>query len=247
LYLILLLLGLNFSFIDVIIDQSVVFLLRIIRLLEQYSFAPVRVYLSGTLLWLFYGLIILICIVFIEKHFKYLKFLYLYILAIVFYFMFSAESNKKELFVNASNRAYVISVIDNNEQVIVSNNYNSASYLLGSYALSKSVSCTDSLSINSSYKNAFFNISGEFIQLFDQTLLLISDQKLNLKASDSVDVLFMQKYRADVSSLKSIFTPKLVLLDASISNKNRLKLMKSWQNIQVDVIDLKLQAYVQSY
>jgi competence protein ComEC len=247
LYLILMLLGLNFSLIDVIIDQSVVFLLRIIKLLEQYSFAPVKVYLPGTLLWLLYGLLVLICIVFVEKHFKYLKFLYLYILTIVFYFMFSAESNEKELFVNASNRAYVISVIENNEQVLVSNNYNSASYLLGSYTLSKKVSCTDSLSINSIYKNEFFNLTEGLVQFCDQTILLISDQKLNMEANESVDILFMQKYRADVNSLKSIFTPKLVLLDASISNNNRLKLMESWQNIQVEVIDLKLQAYVQSY
>lgn len=247
LYLILLLLGLNFSLSDVIIDESVVLLLRMIRLLEQYSFAPVQIYLSGTLLVLLYGLLILICIVFVEKHLKFLKFFYLYILSISFYVMFSAESNKKELFVNASTTGYVISVIENNEQVLVSNNYTSASYLLGSYSLGNGVRCSDSLSINSIYKNAFFNISEGFIQLFDQTFLLISDQKLNIDSTVSVDVLFMQKYRVDVSRLKSVFTPKLVLLDASISNNHRLKLIKSWQDIQVDVIDLKLQAYVQSY
>ena len=247
LYMVLLITGFNFNLFDVFIDQSVDFLLSILSFLERYSFSPLPLYISTTGLLFMYGLLLLICIVFIEKNFKYLKFLYVYILTIVFCFMFSGDSAKKELFINASNQAYVISVIANNEQVLISNDYKSVSFLLGSYSIRNSVVCSDSLNSNSIYSNGFVNVSKELIQLFDDELLIISAQSLNMDAIDSVDLLLMQKYRSDIVALNRVFTPKVVLLDAGMSNKNRLKLKLLWQDLNVEIVDLKTTAYVKSY
>ena len=247
LYMVLLITGFNFNLFDVFIDQSVDFLLSILSFLERYSFSPLPLYISTTGLLFMYGLLLLICIVFIEKNFKYLKFLYVYILTIVFCFMFSGDSAKKELFINASNQAYVISVIANNEQVLISNDYKSVSFLLGSYSIRNSVVCSDSLNSNSIYSNGFVNISKELIQLFDDKLLIISEQSLNMEAIESVDLLLMQKYRTDIVALNRVFTPKLVLLDAGMSNKNRLKLKLLWQDLNVEIVDLKTTAYVKAY
>jgi len=161
--------------------------------------------------------------------------------------MFSGDSAKKELFINASNQAYVISVIANNEQVLISNDYKSVSFLLGSYSIRNSVVCSDSLNSNSIYSNGFVNVSKELIQLFDDELLIISAQSLNMDAIDSVDLLLMQKYRSDIVALNRVFTPKVVLLDAGMSNKNRLKLKLLWQDLNVEIVDLKTTAYVKSY
>ena len=247
LYMVLLITGFNFNLFDVFIDQSVDFLLSILSFLERYSFSPLPLYISTTGLLFMYGLLLLICIVFIEKNFKYLKFLYVYILTIVFCFMFSGDSAKKELFINASNQAYVISVIANNEQVLISNDYKTVSFLLGSYSIRNSVVCSDSLNSNSIYSNGFVNVSKELIQLFDDELLIISAQSLNMDAIDSVDLLLMQKYRSDIVALNRVFTPKVVLLDAGMSNKNRLKLKLLWQDLNVEIVDLKTTAYVKSY
>ena len=247
LYMVLLITGFNFNLFDVFIDQSVDFLLSILSFLERYSFSPLPLYISTTGLLFMYGLLLLICIVFIEKNFKYLKFLYVYILTIVFCFMFSGDSAKKELFINASNQAYVISVIANNEQVLISNDYKSVSFLLGSYSIRNSVVCSDSLNSNSIYSNGFVNVSKELIQLFDDELLIISAQSLNMDAIDSVDLLLMQKYRSDIVALNRVFTPKVVLLDAGMSNKNRLKLKLLWQDLNVEIVDLKTTAYVKAY
>ena len=247
LYIVLLITGLNFKLFDVLIDQSVDFLLSILSFLERYSFSPLPLYISTTGLLFMYGLLLLICIVFIEKNFKYLKFLYVYILTIVFCFMFSGDSAKKELFINASNQAYAISVIANNEQVLISNDYKTVSFLLGSYSIRNSVVCSDSLNSNSIYSNGFVNVSKELIQLFDDELLIISAQSLNMDAIDSVDLLLMQKYRSDIVALNRVFTPKVVLLDAGMSNKNRLKLKLLWQDLNVEIVDLKTTAYVKAY
>ena len=247
LYMVLLITGFNFNLFDVFIDQSVDFLLSILSFLERYSFSPLPLYISTTGLLFMYGLLLLICIVFIEKNFKYLKFLYVYILTIVFCFMFSGDSAKKELFINASNQAYVISVIANNEQVLISNDYKTVSFLLGSYSIRNRVVCIDSLNSNSIYSNGFVNVSKELIQLFDERLFVISSQSLNMDAIDSVDLLLMQKYRSDIVALNRVFTPKVVLLDAGMSNKNRLKLKLLWQDLNVEIVDLKTTAYVKAY
>ena len=126
---------------------------------------------------------------------------------------------KKELFINASNQAYVISVIANNEQVLISNDYKSVYFLLGSYSILNRVVFSDSLNSNSIYSNGFVNVSKELIQLFDDKLLIISKESLNMDAIDSVDLLLMKKYRTDIVALNPVFRPKVVLLDAGMSNK----------------------------
>ena len=148
---------------------------------------------------------------------------------------------------NASTHGYIVSIVANNEQVLISNKYDAASYLLGSYSLSNGVRCIDSLNIKSVYRNEFCNLSQGIVQLFDEQFILVSDEKLNVDTHEFVDLLLMQKYRTDVSSLNQVFAPKVVLLDAAISNRNRLKLKKQWQDLNVELIDLKTHAYVKSY
>lgn len=247
LYLVLLIIGVNYSFIDWIIDKSTEFILLILAILELYSFAPIQLYISKISLVLSYGLLLLLCVVLLEKNYRYLKFLYVYLFCFVLYSMFGTNVTKRELFVNASSSAYVISVISNNEQVLVSDNYITASYLLGSYSLENNIICIDSLSIDSENLNEFSSLSNNNLKFFMHSLIFISNEKLNLKYRDSLDILFMHNYRNDVLKIQSIFSPNVVLLDASISNKNRILLMKQWQDLNVNVVDLKSEAFVRTY
>lgn len=247
LYLALLVIDLNFNCFDVIIDVFVQFVLKILMILEKYSFAPLQVYISKSMLIASYGLLILVCIVFLEKHFSYLKFLYVYIVFFVLHLMFGKGSPKKELFVNGSSRAYVISVLANKEQVLISNNYESSSYLLGDYAMVNNVVCIDSLSPNTYYRNEFCFLSQNQFQFFDEQLLFLSDEKLNLNSHNSIEVLFMNKYRNDLKDLKKVFSPKVVLINPSISTNKRYELKRYWKDLNVEVIDLKVEAFVRTY
>tara|TARA_B100000780_G_C20934559_1_gene372598 strand:- start:169 stop:654 length:486 start_codon:yes stop_codon:yes gene_type:complete len=161
--------------------------------------------------------------------------------------MSGTNVTKRELFVNASSNAYLISVISNNEQVLVSDNYNAASYLLGNYSLENNIICIDSLRIDSQNLNEFSSLSNNNLKFFKHSLIFISSEKLNLNYRDSLDILFMHNYRNDVLQIQSIFSPNVVLLDASISNKNRILLMKQWQDLNVNVVDLKSEAFVRTY
>ena len=161
--------------------------------------------------------------------------------------MLNESSSKKELFVNASTHDYIVFIVANNEQVLISNKHDAASYFLGSYSLSNGVRCIDSLNIKSVYRNEFCNISQGIIQLFDEQFILVSDEKLNIDTYESVDLLLMQKFRTDVTSLNRVFTPKVVLLDAAMSNRNRFKLKKQLQDLNVELIDLKTHVDLKSY
>lgn len=247
LYLVLLIMGVNYSFIDCIIDKSTEFILLILAILERYSFAPFQLYISKKYLVFSYGLLLLLCVVLLEKNYRYLKFLYVYLLCFVLYSMSGTNVTKRELFVNASSNAYLISVISNNEQVLVSDNYNAASYLLGNYSLENNIICIDSLRIDSQNLNEFSSLSNNNLKFFKHSLIFISSEKLNLNYRDSLDILFMHNYRNDVLQIQSIFSPNVVLLDASISNKNRIQLMKQWQDLNVNVVDLKSEAFVRTY
>lgn len=247
LYLVLLIMGVNYSFIDCIIDKSTEFILLILAILERYSFAPFQLYISKKYLVFSYGLLLLLCVVLLEKNYRYLKFLYVYLLCFVLYSMSGTNVTKRELFVNASSNAYLISVISNNEQVLVSDNYNAASYLLGNYSLENNIICIDSLRIDSQNLNEFSSLSNNNLKFFKHSLIFISSEKLNLNYRDSLDILFMHNYRNDVLQIQSIFSPNVVLLDASISNKNRILLMKQWQDLNVNVVDLKSEAFVRTY
>ena len=247
LYLVLLVLGLNFSVFDLIVNQSFDFLLMLITFLEKYSFAPASIYLSGIQTIQFYGLLILCCIVFLEGKFKYLKFLYAYTIVMSLYMLISVNPIKKELFINASSQAYVLSVIANNEQVVISNKHSSSSYLLGSYAMKNGIECVDSITINTIFKNEFCSLSDSRFLFFDKDLLFLSSEKLNADFRDTVSFVFMANFREDVETINQLFSPSIVLLNASISNKNRLKLLHQWEDLKVEVVDLRAAAYVHSY
>ena len=247
LYLFLVLTSCNFTFFDVLIDQTVSLVLYVIKLLEAHSFAPINIYLSLEYVFFLYGLLVLVCFVFLEKHFKYLKLLYCYSLFLTVYIMIYSKPNRLELFVNASAQGYVISVTANMEQVLISNNFKASAYLLGDYSLANGIVCKDSLAENSIYENEFCFVSKNLIQIFKEKLVLVSDGKLNYQFRLPADLVFLKSYREDLKGIKAMFSTKVLLLHAKISKTNRLKLKSECQELKIPVIDLSSEVYVRRY
>ena len=247
LYLILILIKLNFMCFDVLVDHTVSLILFIIKLLDANSFAPIPIYLSLEYLFLLYGLLILMCVVFLEKHYKYLKFFYCYCLFLLVFILFSSKPNKLELYVNASSQGYVISILANKEQVLISNNHQATTYLLGEYSLANGTECKDSINDFSTYQNEFCSVSKDLIQLFNEKLVVLSNAKLNSKSRHPVDLIFLKSYRSDLKEVMTVFSPKTLLLDAVMSKRNRQKLKLQCQELGIPVVDLSSEVYVKNY
>ena len=247
LYLFLLIIGLQFDLFDQFIIYYVDWILTILSFLERYSFAPIELYLSLDYVLCLYGLLILFCIVFVEKRFKYIRVFYAYILLSFFYFMGVNKKENKAIYVNSSNKGFVISVIYGYEQVLISNNCHVSKYLLGNYSLAKGITCTDTIGENELYKNEFCFLKGNSLQFFDQELVIIQDEKINLKVNKPIDVLMLQSDRADFFNLNKVFSPKVVMLSASISAISRKRLVQDWESIGVNVVDLKTRVFTQEY
>ena len=243
LYLVLLIMGLQFDLFDQFIIYYVECLLSGLSFLEQYSFAPIELYLSHDYVLCLYGLLLLFCLVFVEKKFKFIRGLYIYILLASLYFMDLNKKQNKAIYINSSKKGYVISVINGQEQVLISNNHQSSKYLIGSYALEKGIRCTDTLGHNEIYKNEFCFLKDNSLQFFDQELVIVGAEKINLNVIKPIDVLMLQSSRADCFNLNKVFSPKVVLLSAEISTKQRKKLVYDWEGIGVFVVDLNSRVF----
>lgn len=246
-YLFLLVLGLQFEFVDAFVDGVVAFLLRFLSFIEQYSFSAIELYISGYELFYAYGLLLLICLVFLEKKFKLLAFLYVYVLAGTVFYYCSKTPPLKALYINANKRCLLISITSNNEQLLVTDQTKSTSYLLGDYALMYAISCTDTLSLSSEYQNEFCRLEGATLSFFNRYLLVLENESVRKDFDLEVDVLILRSFRNDVSVLNKQLSPSVVLLDSRIYKPYRNLLREKWEALHVNVIDLSLDVYTQSY
>ena len=246
-YLFLLILGLQFDFVDAFVDGVVALLLRFLSFIEQYSFSAIELYISGYELFYAYGLLLLICLVFLEKKFKLLAFLYVYVLAGTVFYYCTKAAPIKALYINANKRCLLISVTSNNEQLLVTDEPEYASYLLGDYALMHDISCTDTLSLSSVYQNEFSSIEGARLAFFDRHLLVIDHEAVRKDFVLDVAVLVLRSFRNDVAVLNKQLSPSVVLLDPRIYRHHRNLLREKWEALHVNVIDLSDDVYTQSY
>jgi len=246
-YLIFLVIGIQFSLINSFLDAFVEILFSFLSFIEHHSFSPFEFYMTRNELFYFYGLLLLVCLVFLEKRFKLLHIFYIYILmgSVLFYYLKKPPS--KELFINASKQALVISIVANDEQVILSDNPESVNYLSGDYSLMNSIVCVDFLSVQSDYQNEFCRVGDGLVELFDEKLLMIQNEKLKQYSCVDVDVLIHSAYREDVPDLYEFFSPSVVVLDAKLYRKSRAILKEQWLALNVKVVDLSEEAYTRSY
>lgn len=246
-YLFLLILGLQFEFVDAVIDGVVAVLLRLLSFIEQYSFSSVQLYLSGYELFYAYGLLLLVCLVYLEKKYRLLPLMYVYVLAGTLIYYCSKVSHSKALFINASKSSLLISITANGEQVLLSDRLEGAAYLLGDYALMRAISCTDTLSLSSEYQNEFIRTEGAVLAFFDQQLLVVNDEAVKNGCHLDVDVLILRSFRKDWRALNEYFSPTVVLLDPRIYRRHRNLLSEKWEDLDVRVVDLSADVYTQSF
>jgi len=246
-YLLLLIFDVYTSYISHAMDVTIYLLLQLLAFIERFSFSPVLIFMTRNEVFYFYGLLILICWVFLEKKFKHLQFLYLYVLLGVCCYSFRLDGYKKELFVNASTNALVISVIANNEQVVLTNDVNSLDYLLGDYSLRNSISCLDTLPLRSEYSNAFFGAFGSHMSILNHQLMIVDHQLIRSDLWIDVDVLILQSFREDAYQIKEHLSPEVVLLDASIPNYERLRMKQLFSSQNIQIVDLKEDVYTKRF
>lgn len=247
LYLVFVVLHFNFEFLDVLVDCSTSFILGVVSRLDAFSFAPIQLYFSVELVLLLYGFLCVLCLVFLEKKFKYLKLLYGITLVLLLFFLNNTQP-KKEVFINASKNGYVISMLANREQVLISNNYDATPYLLGKYTMHNKIVCVDSLGENSSFQNEFCFLSKDLVQMFDQKLLFLSDRPIcKVCLNESVDLIFLKNYRQDLVNVIRNFSPKIILLDPKISARKRFLLEEQCHKLEVSVLDLSTAVYLKTY
>ena len=246
-YLSFIVLGFQFQFMNNLMDASVEGLLHVLSILDHYSFSPIQVFITQVELYYCYGLLILFCIVFLERWFKGLYFLYAYVLIGVVGFACFIQPPTQELFVNATRQGLVISVSANNEQILVTDNIESIHYLLGDYVLRNSIECLDTISINGYIQNSFCRVDEKLIQYSNKKLLILNDEKIMVNRLLNIDVLLMREYRTDISEIQKVFSPSVVLLDARLSNRNMRRMKEQWLVFNVAPIDLKEHVYVEGY
>ena len=247
LYLVFVVLNFNFEFLDILVDCSTSFILGVVSRLDAFSFAPIQLYFSVELVLLLYGFLCVLCLVFLEKKFEYLKLLYGVTLVLYVFFLNDTQP-KKQVFVNASKNGYVISMLANREQVLISNNYDATPYLLGKYTMRNKIVCVDSLRENSLYQNEFCSLSKGLVQLFDQKFLFLSDTPISkICLNESVDLIFLKNYRQDLVNVVTDFSPKMILLDPKITAKKRFLLEEQCHKLGVSVLDLSSAVYVKTY
>ena len=175
---------------------------------------------------------------FLEKKVKLLRFLYSYLLlGLVIYHL--SVTNTKELFVNASKNTLVVSIFENKEQIVLTDNAKGIGYLLGDYSLMNHITCIDILSLKSDYQNSFFKSSKGLIQLFNERLLILENQVYQGGLNLPVDLIIQRVYRNDLERLYTQFSPKRILIDPKIPNEQRRKIKEGWLAIGVEVVDLK--------
>ena len=172
-YLSFLVIGFKIQFMNDLLDALVGGLLSILSIIEKYSFSAIEIFISQVELYYYYGLLIVLCLVFLEKRFKVLYLLYSFLLIGVLGFVYFNEDPTHELFVNASKQALVISITANNEQVIISDNQESTTYLLGDYSLRNSIHCIDRIPISGFLQNSFCKIENNLIQYSNKKLLVL--------------------------------------------------------------------------
>ena len=114
----------------------------------------------------------------------------------------------------------------------------SASYLLGDYALMHGISCTDTLSLSSVYQNEFSSVEGTRLAFFDMHLLVIDHEALRKDFVLDVAVLVLRSFRNDVAVLNKQLSPSVVLLDPRIYRRHRNLLREKWEALHVNVINL---------
>lgn len=247
LYLVFVVLHFNFELLDVLVDCSTSFILGVVSRLDAFSFAPIQLYFSVELVLLLYGFLCVLCLVFLEMKFEYLKLLYGVTLVLFVFFLYDTQP-KKQVFVNASKNGYVISMMANREQVLISNNYDATPYLLGKYTMRNKILCIDSLCENSLYQNEFCSLSNGLVQLFDQKFLFLSDRPIfKVCLNESVDLIFLKNYRHDLVNVVTDFSPKMILLDPKISPKKRFLLEEQCHKLGVSVLDLSTAVYLKTY
>ena len=247
LYLVIVVLHFNFELLDVLVDCSTSFILGVVSRLDAFSFAPIQLYFSVEIVLLLYGFLCVLCLVFLEMKFEYLKLLYGVTLVLFVFFLYDSQP-KKQVFVNASKNGYVISMMANREQVLISNNYDATPYLLGKYTIRNKILCVDSLRENSLYQNEFCSLSKGLVQLFDQKFLFLSDRPISkVCLNESVDLIFLKNYRHDLVNVVTDFSPKMILLDPKISAKKRFLLEEQCHKLEVSVLDLSSAVYVKTY
>ena len=247
LYLVFVVLNFNFELLDILVDCSTSFILVVVSRIDAFSFAPIQLYFSVELVLLLYGFLCVLCLVFLEKKFEYLKLLY-GVTLVLFVFFFNDTQPKKQVFVNASKKGYVISMLANREQVLISNNYDATPYLLGKYTMRNKIVCVDSLRENSLYQNEFCSLSKGLVQLFDQKFLFLSDRPISkICLNESVDLIFLKNYRQDLVNVVTYFSPKMILLDPKITAKKRFLLEEQCHKLEVSVLDLSSAVYVKTY
>lgn len=244
-YLLFIVLGFQFQLMNGLMDTLVGALLYVLSIIEHYSFSPIEVFISQAELYYYYGLIILFCWVFLEKQLKWIYFLYVYVLAGAFGFSYFDQPATQELFINASKQGLVISISANNEQVIITDDPESVNYLLGDYSLRNSILCADTVSITGDFQNTFSRVEDGVILYFDKQLLILSDEKVITNKIMNIDVLLMREYRADIYEIQQVFSPEKVLLDARLTNKQKQRLKKQWQQLSVIPIDLSEAVYLE--
>ena len=165
---------------------------------------------------------------------------------IVFYYC-SKTPPLKALYINANKMCLLISITSNNEQLLVTDQPKSTSYLLGDYSLMYAISCTDTLSLSSEYQNEFCRLEGATLSFFNRYLIVLENESVRKDFDLEVDVLILRSFRNDVSVLNKQLSPSVVLLDSRIYKPYRNLLREKWEALHVNVIDLSLDVYTQSY
>ena len=141
----------------------------------------------------------------------------------------------------------VVSIFENKEQIVLTDNAKGIGYLLGDYSLMNHITCIDTLSLKSDYQNSFFKTSKGLIELFNERLLILENQVYQGGLNLPVDLIIQRVYRNDLERLYTQFSPKRILIDPKIPNEQRRKIKEGWIAIGVEVVDLKDSVYTKSY
>lgn len=218
-------------------------LINWLGLVEKYSIKAISVSLTVEQVCFYYGFLVLCCVIILEAKYKFIKLFYFYIILAFCGFVFFQEQERAGLLVCGNRNGFVISVSVNKHQVIFKDGDLNAAYLLGDYTREKGLYCSDTIEFSLNYKNEFCSLGNKILQFQDTEILLLEDEVVDTAIVRNIDVLILKVFREDIP----FSVQNTLVLDARMSNRDRMRIKALALAKEVKVIDLAELAYEKVY
>lgn len=221
------------------VDQLFQILIDWVSLIKAYAFDPIELTLDSGQVVLYYCILVAVCFIFIEKSFKFFKWLYVFLLFAFISVIVKRNIVLDELLIVGDKKGTVISLSSNSKQVIIIDGSINLKYALGHYTLENRLYTVDTLSFRDKYQNNFMELNHKILSYGNRRILVLSDEFVDVSKLGSFEIVLLRAYRADLSQ----FSFDTLIIDSRISLHKRRSILESVDHREITIIDLSKNSY----